>query len=233
MRTFYDARALALGGCFYVDVSWEACPHWLLTGASGSGKTHATIMLLGQLAKAIPDARVTLCDFKGQDFGFLNGCARFRRLEDCKAGLDGFFQEFDARKHGDPDRGFRLLVFDEWAAFCSMLDKKEAEAARKRLAVLLMLGRAFNFHVLLSMQRAQASYFDEGSRENLSVICALGSQSKEARAQFFSAYTAEEMPPVSGRGRGYLLADGRLHPVVVPTVRDMDGLRAAVRRLVE
>ena len=59
-----------------------------------------------------------------------------------------FYNCFLNRQSGkDNNRNFLLLVWDEWASYILSLDKKVAEEEKKKLAILLMLGRSFNVHV--------------------------------------------------------------------------------------
>ncbi|BDF72704.1 hypothetical protein CE91St41_36870 [Oscillospiraceae bacterium] len=229
---FWDAAALREGG--REAVLWDASrfPHLLVIGATGSGKTYAVKLLLGKITAHIPGAKAILCDYKADDFRFLAGSPRYYEFDGCTEGLNAFYGAFQARQRGDtPSRTFRLLVFDEWASYVSMLDKKEAEEAKRKLATLLMLGRSFNFHVLVSQQRADAAYFST-ARDNFNIVVALGNLSRESRDMFFSGFK-DEMGPVRRLGEGYMLTNGaELRHIQVPSVRNLDKLDAAIKRLV-
>lgn len=124
---FLDAAALRTGRCkpSYLTWNFARCPHLLVVGATGSGKTYAVKLLLGRIANHISDAEVTLCDFKHDDFRFLDGASRYYAFDNCKKGLDAFYAAFQARQQGeDTSRTFCILVFDEWASFVSMLEKR-------------------------------------------------------------------------------------------------------------
>lgn len=191
-------------------------PHMLVFGSTGSGKTYFVKLLLGRIGLYISGAIVILCDFKADDFKFAANRQNYYSFKDCTEGLDRFYNIFQARQQGiDKSRTFVLLVFDEWASYLNMLDKKEAEAAKAKLATLLMLGRSFNVHVLISQQRADAEYFAK-SRDNFSVVIALGNISKESKQMFFSEYKDEMLP--CKRGEGYMLTNGtELKRLLVPT----------------
>lgn len=217
-----------------IYVNWNAtrCPHLLVVGATGSGKTYAVKLLLGRVNCYIPDGKIILCDYKHDDFRFLDGAPRYYAFDRCAEGLNTFYTAFAARQSGENlSRSFRMLVFDEWASYVSMLEKKEAEDAKRKLATLLMLGRSFNFHVLVSQQRADAAYFST-ARDNFSIILALGNLSKESRDMFFGGFK-DELKPVKHLGEGYMLANGAtLHHVQVSTIQDGARLETAIRRLV-
>lgn len=228
---FWDAQLLEYGCRSPTFWNVNFSPHALLCGPTGTGKTTAEKLLIGRVATHIPSAKVTVCDFKADDFQFLRGCQHYYALTDCLQGLDDFYNAFLARQQGNSaDRSFRLLVFDEWASFLNFLEKKEAETAKKQLATLLMLGRSFNCHVLIAQQRADAEYFGK-ARDNFSVVVALGNISKEAAAMF--GFSRDEMKSVSGIGSGYMLTNGTdLTRIQVPTVRRPERLEAAIRAVV-
>lgn len=217
----------------YVSWNFSRCPHLLVVGATGSGKTYAVKLLLGRIAKHLPEAKITLCDYKHDDFRFLDGCMRYFWFDRCAEGLNSFYKCFQERQKGnDSSRSFRLLVFDEWASFIAMQEKRETEESKRKLSTLLMLGRSFNCHVLVSQQRADASYFST-ARDNFSVIVALGNLSKESRDMFFSGFK-DEMEPVRKIGEGYMLVNGvSFHRVQVPKVTNEQRLQDAIQRLVE
>lgn len=204
----------------------------LVVGATGSGKSYGLSLLLGHLSYQVEDAKIVLCDYKHDDFRFLDGAERYYAFDRCSEGLDFFYSSFEKRQSdSNPSRSFRMLVFDEWASFISMLDKREADAAKKKLSTLLMLGRSFNYHVLVSQQRADAAYFNT-ARDNFSVICAMGNLSRESRDMFFSGFK-DELKPVRRIGEGYMLVNGaELHHFQVQRIGDHAKLEAAIRRLV-
>lgn len=106
--------------------------------------------------------------------------------------------------------------------------KKSAEAAKAKLATLLMLGRSFNVHVLISQQRPDAEYFSK-ARDNFNVVIALGNLSKEA-VNMFSGFDKDAMEPVSSIGSGYILTNGTMKSIQVPQVKSMEKVERYIRR---
>lgn len=227
-----DRKKLRIGRQVYFDWPYKQYAHQLIVGATGTGKTYAVKLMLGKISYFLPEAKIFLCDYKKDDFVFLEGCPRYYGFDECGRGLDEFYDAFVARRMGvDGSRDFRLLMFDEWASFVSMLDKKQAESEKQKLATLLMLGRSFNFHILVSQQRADAQYFST-ARDNFQLITILGNTSKESALMF--GLDREDLQPVYGAGCGYLLLNGvDLREIQVPTIRDVAKLDVAIRRLVE
>lgn len=230
---FLQEAYLKYGIQAYTGWDPAAAPHTVIFGATGSGKTYATKLLLGRLAKHCPDSQFILCDFKGDsDFSFLNGEERFFRFTDCKKGLDAFYQRFEARQSGqEQSRRLLLLFFDEWASYLLHLEKKQAEEEKRKLASLLMLGRSFHVHVLISQQRVDASYFN-AARDNFNQVIALGNLSEEGKEMMFREFK-DQMKPDRRQGTGYLLTNGTgFTPILVPSISDMDYLHETIRQAV-
>lgn len=215
-----------------VPLNWDYIhnAHMLVFGSTGSGKTYFTKLLLARIGLHLPQAVVTVCDFKADDFKFLSDSPNYYGFMRCTEGFNKFFDMFTARQKGEDEcREFRLLVFDEWASYLNMLDKKEAEKAKSTLSTLLMLGRSFNVHVLISQQRADAQYFST-ARDNFSVIVALGNVSKESKAMFFSEFK-DEMSPATQIGEGYVLTNGAtLNRIITPAVTNENKLKFYIRQ---
>ena len=60
------------GLCITIDHDLETYCHILVTGSSGSGKSHTIMYLTGMLLKCSPEINLWFCDFKNsKDFAFL------------------------------------------------------------------------------------------------------------------------------------------------------------------
>jgi hypothetical protein len=179
-------------------------------------------------------AELYVCDFKrSDDFAFLSDCDRFYSYSDCERGLADFYERFQARQKGeDSDRGFLALYYDEWAAYLnSIQDKKLLESEKQKLANILMLGRSFNVHIILSQQRCDAQYFST-ARDNFNLVVGLGNLTVESRDMLFSAFK-KEIRNDRARGTGYMLTNGaNLTRVVVPKINNMDKLHEAIKQRV-
>lgn len=215
-----------------VPIHWRPAeaPHMAISGATGSGKTYFTKLMLGKIVKYIPSSQLYICDAKGdQDFSFLDGADRFARW-DVGPMFQRFFETFQARQRGeDTSRNMLVLMFDEWSNYIdSLFDKRMQETEKRKLALLVRLGRSFDIHVILAQQRFDAVYTP--GRENLSVAISLGVMSKEAREMLFSGYKDEiTAHPPRQRGTGFMLTNGaNLVPISAPHVRNMEKLHQAI-----
>lgn len=215
----------------FIKWSTEKAPHIILVGATGSGKTYFSKLLLGKVALHIPDSQLYVCDFKGDDdFAFLKGCSRFYRFMECSQGLQQFYERFQKRQNGEEDnRNMIVLFFDEWASYCNSLDKKVIEEEKKKLSNLLMLGRSFNVHVIVCQQRADATFFNS-ARDNFNLVIGLGNLSEESKNMLFHEFKSEMLPNRT-RGTGYMLTNGsNLTAIQVPKISDMKKLENTIKK---
>ena len=219
-----------------VPIHWRPAeaPHMAISGATGSGKTYFTKLLLGKIVKYVPSSQLYVCDAKGdQDFSFLDGADRFARW-DVGPMFQRFFEAFQARQRGeDPRRNMLVLMFDEWSNYLDSLSETGKKSQfqddeKRKLALLVRLGRSFNVHVILGQQRFDAIYTP--GRENFSVAIGLGVMSKEAREMLFSGYKDEiAAHPPRQRGIGFMLTNGtNIVPISVPRVRNQEKLHRAI-----
>lgn len=127
-----------------------------------------------------------------------------------------------------------LLVFDEYPAFISRLQMQDKQEKTKKagevlnmISEILMLGRGIGYGVWIVTQRADASLFSGGSRDNFMVLLALGRLSREQKGMLFSG---EELPDrVYQPGEGVILLDGReVKEVKIPWITDMLGWKKQI-----
>lgn len=173
--------------------------HALVTGASGSGKSYALLFLLGSLLQSNPETTVYFCDFKNsEDFAFLEGYAHFYSGDSCYQGVMKYYDSFCRARIAGKNRERHLLIFDEYPAFINYLTTKDKQEKTKKagdvlgvIAEVLMLGRGIRYGVWIVTQRADATLFANGARDNFMILLGLGRMSREQKGMIFSG---EELP---------------------------------------
>lgn len=225
-----DDELLNFGVPRYVSWDTEKEPHIIVVGNTGSGKTYLSKLILGKISKCIPESHIYVCDYKGdKDFEFLANATRFFRYANCQEGLQRFYDDFLLRQSGaDISRTPKFLFFDEFASYINSLDKKAVEEEKKKLSSLLMLGRSFDVHIIVSQQRADAQYFAT-ARDNFNLCIALGNISSESKEMLFNSYK-KQMKSNRRQGTGYMLVNGTdFKAVQVPRITDVNKLHNAIK----
>lgn len=218
----------------YATWDLEKAPHAAIQGATGMGKSYLLKLLLARISKNIPNSEIMVCDFKGdRDFEFLNGLERFYRFSECLTGLDMYYENFlSIQQHGNQTGMEYFFVFDEWASFLNSLEKKDAAEAKRKLASLMMLGRSFSCHVVLSQQRLDADYFEK-ARDNINLLITLGNPSRQV-VEMFYLDVKEQITNDRKRGTGFMLTNGTdLQKIVVPEIQSMEKVNQAIYKAVE
>ncbi|MDL2288164.1 type IV secretory system conjugative DNA transfer family protein [Oscillospiraceae bacterium OttesenSCG-928-F05] len=237
-----DERAHRRGLEEWVCIDYNEAPHCLISGRTGSGKTVAAKLLLARSILLAPPelqpVELTVIDPKEDiDFDFSNGLPRFFRGEDAQHGFNFFFDAFMRRKaKEDVSQHLKILFVDEFASLVALIDdKKEKEAAQKKLGLLLALSRSRHFSVQLATQQPSAQIFGaagSGSREQIGCVCLLGDSGSETQQMLFDGDSREAMKkfgPIGGRAAGWLSINGGLaQPVRVPLVEDMEKLNKVI-----
>ena len=229
-----DEKLASSGVLKYIKWDYTKYPHMAIFGSTGSGKTYGLKLLLAKIGLHIPDSEMIVCDFKSDsDFSFLKGSKNFFRFNDCINGLEKVVKILsDRQQELTTDRFPVFFVFDEFASFITSLEKKQADYAKQSLSLLLMLGRSFNVHVIVSQQRLDSTFFNN-SRDNFSVVLGMGTLSKEAVYMMYSDQK-DIINPSKDRGHGSLLIGSEFYDVLIPRIRNRNKLHrcilSAVRR---
>ncbi len=223
-----------------IPVDLERYPHILTVGATGSGKSIASMLIASKVSLHFPTSKLWILDFKGDSdtFGFLDGISgcRYWKYLDCMEGLESYYSMFQERLSHDPGpgAGLNLLWADEYPSFVLNLPKKDAESAKSMLSTVLMMGRSKRCLALTTAQKAMAEIYAQGARDNYNICLSMGNISKESASML--GFNRDEFLPVTEIGGGHLIIGGRQCPVQVPYIgpRGMsrmkeDILRATIR----
>lgn len=216
----------------YIDFTGK---HTLISGLTGSGKTVSSALLLSRIARYQPNSILYLLDFKADDFSDLMGCTRYYPYAACATGMEMFNAAFQARLNGtDTSRTPLICCIDEWGAFVSSQDKKQADIYKRLLGTFLMLGRSLGVIIICGLQRPDsASYFtNSGIRDQFGTVCTLGTQSSQSTEMLYSYYK-DLIKPTTRIGEGYMISGGDFYHVQVPQIQRFDLLVEEIRPIVD
>lgn len=200
-------------------IDFTRTPHILSIGNTGTGKTYLNKLIIAKVSLYIPAARITVLDFKADDYQFARETKRLYEFEDCINGLSNFYKEFKERQLGnDSTRTFKLLVIEELGSMLSYFNKKDNDSIKKIIANIVFMGRSFNCHILISSQRPDANLFNAGVRDSIGFVVALGNLSKEGKTMVAKGFE-DEIESTYGSGTGYLIENSTtIYRIKVPTI---------------
>lgn len=209
-----------------VTYSPVKCPHILVSGGTGSGKSIFISYLILEFLKR--KSILYVCDPKNSDLGSLshylgedrvatspNHIARIVRLtvEEMNRRYEYMRENF---RYGSnfSDHGFKMtwLVFDEMGAFqASGTDKKSKEIINEvidGIKQIILLGRQAGVFILISAQQMRAETLNTDLRDNLGLRIAFGANSSEGYRMVFGSATPDKLKSIEEKGSGYLYMQG-------------------------
>ena len=219
-----DSLEIDLGyGIIYDPVK---CPHILVSGGTGSGKSVFITFLILELIKR--QSTIYIADPKNSDLGSLshyfgekyvattpNNIARIVRLvveemqERYQYMRDNFLYGSNFADHGFKPL---WLIFDEMGAFqASGTDKKSRETIAEvmdGIKQIILLGRQSGIFILVSAQQMRAETLNTDLRDNLGLRIAFGANSNEGYRMVFGSATPDHLKPIEVKGGGYLYMQG-------------------------
>lgn len=202
------------------------CPHILVAGGTGSGKSVFISFLILEFLKR--QSTVYIADPKNSDLGSLayylgdkyvattpNNIARIVRLvveemqERYQYMRDNFQYGSNFTNHG-----FKpvWLIFDEMGAFqASGTDKKSKEIITEvmdGIKQIILLGRQSGIFILVSAQQMRAEILNTDLRDNLGLRITLGDNSIEGYRMVFGSAIPDKLKSIEEKGAGYLYMQG-------------------------
>ena len=218
------------GNVVKINFSSSNCPHLLIGGTTGSGKSEALNTILYGMCEHYSDSelRLMLIDPKGTE---LNDFERYPHLlgqigwDDAdalqllseaveemqrryvtfkKAGVRAL-PDYNAKVSTEERIPWWVLVLDEYADLTSDKDKKkEIEAELKRLA---QKARAAGIHLIIATQKPSGDVISTNLRSNLPAQLALRVKNGTESRVILDEQGAEVL---NGKGDAYLKSEGKL-----------------------
>lgn len=223
-RQEIDSLDIDLG--YGVNYNPVKCPHILVSGGTGSGKSVLISVLILEFLKR--QSTVYIVDPKNSDLGSLshyfgnkyvattsNNIARIVRVVVEEMQFRYQFMR-DNFQYGSnfTDHGFKpiWLIFDEMGAFqASGTDKKSKEViveVMDGIKQIILLGRQAGVFILISAQQMRAETLNTDLRDNLGLRISLGANSTEGYRMVFGSATPDKLKPIEVKGAGYLYMQG-------------------------
>ncbi len=221
-----DSLDIDLG--YGVNYNPIKCPHILVSGGTGSGKSVFISFLILELLKR--QSTVYIADPKNSDLGSLshyfgnkyvattpNNIARIVRIvvEEMQERYQVMRENFQyGANFSEHEHGFKpiWLIVDEMGAFqASGTDKKSKEViveVMDGIKQIILLGRQAGVFVLISAQQMRAETLNTDLRDNLGLKIALGANSSEGYRMVFGSATPDKLKPIEVKGAGYLYMQG-------------------------
>ncbi|HFR3750682.1 TPA: FtsK/SpoIIIE domain-containing protein, partial [Streptococcus suis] len=202
------------------------CPHILIAGGTGSGKSILISYFILEILKR--HSVLFIADPKNSDLGSLshylgsekvattpNHIARIVRLTVQEMNRRYEYMRENFRYGANfSDHGFKTawLIFDEMGAFqASGTDKKSKEIIQEvmdGIKQIILLGRQAGVFILVSAQQVNADTLNTDLRDNLGLRIALGANSSEGYRMVFGSATPVKQQPLEVKGAGYLYMQG-------------------------
>ena len=223
-RQEIDSLDIDLG--YGVNYNPVKCPHILVSGGTGSGKSVLISVLILEFLKR--QSTVYIADPKNSDLGSLshyfgnkyvattpNNIARIVRVvveemqERYQVMRDNFKYGSNFTQHGYKPV---CLIFDEMGAFqATGSDKKSREIITEvmdGIKQIILLGRQAGVFILISAQQMRAETLNTDLRDNLGLRISLGANSTEGYRMVFGSATPDKLKPIEVKGAGYLYMQG-------------------------
>lgn len=180
--------------------NWKKCPHLLLTGNTGSGKTQLAQYIISCLLEQ--GVRVIYCDPKNDDDMrlFMQGKSAVyvtKENEISKVVRETVeevrLREQDLQNIGIKEAEFNpvFLLFDEMIAFAKIADKKTYEETAKRLSTIVVTGRSKHVYAGMILQRPDTNFIEGAIRDNLGCRICMGQMSDTAYKMAFGSDFAD------------------------------------------
>lgn len=206
-----------------IQWNFRKCPHALISGVTGKGKTYFLAYLIKSFL--LLKADIKILDPKISDLSYLENlfkdCVASSPLQIAKIlretteNMNSRYEQFkklSSYRFGKDykDYGYRpiVIIFDEMAAFMASVDKKLSKEVNDYMAEIVMKGRQAGVFMILTTQRPDADVIRTSIRDQLGLRIALGEMSKTAYSMIFGSDFNDLELNINAPGNGYIFIDG-------------------------
>lgn len=200
-------------------------PHSLIVGGTGSGKSFFILGKIVSYLSLTPQAELYIIDPKKADLSLLrfiegmqdrvvtepNQIAKMLRelVEIMEDRYTTYFNDISAFGKDYTDFGLPpiILIFDEYAAFLSSVDKKLAKEVEDYIFTIVMKGRQAGVTIEILLQRSSADILSTNVRAQMGFKAGLGNMDKIGYNMIFDTNDVD-YKTVTEKGGGYIQIDG-------------------------
>lgn len=203
--------------------NFRKCPHALISGVTGKGKTYFLAYLIKMFS--LTKADIKILDPKMSDLSYLERIFKdkvasspgqiAKILRETVAKMNERYEQFKVwHNYGFgkdyKDYGYRpiVVIFDEVAAFVASIDKKAGKEIDDYMAEIILKGRQAGIFMILTTQRPDADVIKTAIRDQLGLRVALGEMSKTGYTMVFGSEFNDLELNNNAPGNGYIMIDG-------------------------
>lgn len=221
------------------SIEWDSSKaiNALIAGSRGMGKSYMTMALMLRLANLSPPAQIFGIDFKQSDISRLKKLLPDGRIASEKDEIFYLLNHFiklmekrrnfinSKRRFGATANSLGMpmfyLVYDEFGAFTSVLSSKEKKEHDALLSQIMLLGRQYNFGMILVSQQVSVgnSGLNSSLKEQCGLIIHMGTATKEALRITFGN-EIDLYPNYLGISEGQLWMQGLTNGYTLPFVSE-------------
>lgn len=216
-------------------VSINDYPHYLVSGASGSGKSYLANEIVIQAI--VKEWDIVICDIK-RSYGLYRAYSDYvyeiddiiDRLHSVESEMNLRMEKLQPILDKNPqalaiDIGYKpmLVVIEEYISLLSSVDKKQKEELERVVKNISVLARQSNIHLMIVMQSAGTENINATTRSNLTKVLLGNAQSNILTATFG---TGIDVPHIKlNKGQGLIQLD-RITMLRVPMITNVDDFNA-------
>ena len=225
---------------FYFDkkhiVNVNDYPHFLISGASGSGKSYLANEIVIQAI--IKEWHVVILDLK-RSYGLYRAYVDYHyeiddildKLQSVESEMSKRMEELQPELDKNPralavDIGYKpmLVVIEEYISLQSSMDKKKKEELERIVKNISVLARQSNIHLMIVMQSAGTENIQATTRSNLTKVLLGNAQSNIMTATFGNGVDIPNVHSKMNKGEGLIQLD-RITMLRVPRIDNIENFK--------
>lgn len=212
----------------------------LIVGKSGSGKSLSSRWYLWNMLHK-EESRVYISDYKGgEEYEAFEGSPSYASGNEAIEMIHNFYSFFtEIRNRRIKLKHHFTLFIEEYLGvltYAETQSKKLKADIMAKVGELLAVSRGLNIGIIICIQRADASNFSSGSREQFQCVLSFGRCSSEQFRMLGFSGEMDENPTASYKsGQALALIDGQesIHEIIVPFIKNPDVLCHGIRNYID